>query len=92
MKRGDEKGCKMDVDSVDRPPASTNVDCWRQLEKKLKCTFHDQLYYKKYYYVDSDKIIFFIFQNFEFLLYFCHENLKQILMPKIPQKLEIFEN
>ena len=33
-----------------------------------------------------------VFQNFEFLLYFWHKNLKHLFMPKAPQNIKILKN
>ena len=36
--------------------------------------------------------LFFIFQMFDFLMYFWHKNPKQAHMPKVPKKVKILKN
>ena len=39
-----------------------------------------------------EKMIFLIYQNFYFLRYFWHKNLKQVFMPKVTQKIKVLKN
>ena len=53
--------------------------------------FYDQLYGKKCCYKHLGITIFF-FQNLDFFRYFWHKSLIKVLLPKVPQKVQILEN
>ena len=72
----------VDMSTVNRLEKCSLVDVYQE-----KCSGVDGQHQrnKKIVFFNYEKMIFFFFQNFEFLRYFCHKNLNQALMPKVPK-------
>ena len=70
-----------------------DVDQKKNAAVHVDGTFHDQLYHKKYYLINLDKMKFVLF--FKILTFCCSfgiKNLKQVFKPKVTQKLKILKN